>query len=247
MVKQFTIPCQFKSGSAGSTTARVTFYIGHPDDAHHPIHFQSEWLSGAKGGVVSQDLMDTLGKLHDLAKENGVDFENLCYYALISATEHSVNGVTQDEIHKYADEFVKKENLGIEQDTNILTQSENDTKNKSSDTVDDVARTKSEDSETKLEDSATATSYNYTKEDEDLLLNDYSDTEDSDVDNANGDYEANQDNNKNDGSDLKNNSEESENYEYSYSKEDEDLLLSDDLNVDDNDESDEDDNDDVSN
>ena len=246
MVKQFTIPCQFKSGSTENTTARVTFYIGHPDSAHHPIHFQSEWLSGTKGGVVSQDLMDTLGKLHDLAKENGVDFENLCYYALISATEHGINGVTQDDIHKYADEFVKNENLGIIQDSNMLTQSEIDTENKSSEAIYDTTKTKSEDSKAKTENNTAMTSYNYTKEDEDLLLNDYPNTDDSSVNDADNGYEASQ-NNKNNGSDLKNNSEKNEKHEYSYSKEDEDLLLSDDLNISDDLMLDDDDDNDVGN
>ena len=247
MVKQFTIPCQFKSGSTDNTTARVTFYIGHPDGAHHPIHFQSEWLSGTKGGVVSQDLMDTLGKLHDLAKENGVDFENLCYYALISATEHSINGVTQDDIHKYADEFVKNENLGIMQDSDISTQSEIDTKNKLSDVAHDAEKTKPEDGEIKSENNTAITSYNYTKEDEDLLLNDYSVVDDNNVNNADGSHEVNQNNNKSDGSDLKNISEKDEEYEYIYSKEDEDLLLSDDLNIGNDVATDEEDDDDANN
>ena len=101
MVKQFTIPCQF-----GQETSPVTLYIGHPEGGHHPVHFQSEWLS-AKGGKIPQDLMDTLQKLLDLAKENGADFEELCYYALISATQHSVDGTSVDDINKYASEFVK--------------------------------------------------------------------------------------------------------------------------------------------
>ena len=121
MVKQFTIPCQF-----GQETSPVTLYIGHPEGSHHPVHFQSEWLSSAKGGTIPQDLMDTLQKLHDLAEENGADFEELCYYALISATQHSTNGVSQDDINKYADEFVKKEG-NVEtsnQDNNEEQQSE---------------------------------------------------------------------------------------------------------------------------
>ena len=106
MVKQFTIPCQFQGGQ----TSPVTLYIGHPEFTHHPVQFQSDWLSSTKGGTIPQDLMDTLQKLHDLANENGADFEELCYYALISATQHgSGSGVSQDDIHKYADEYIKQE------------------------------------------------------------------------------------------------------------------------------------------
>lgn len=105
MTKQFTIPCQF-----GQQTSPVTFYIGHPDNGHHPIHFQSNWLSSSKGGTVPQDLMMTLQKLHDLALENNADFEELCYYALISATQNSNgDGVSEGEITSYADEYLKKE------------------------------------------------------------------------------------------------------------------------------------------
>lgn len=121
MVKQFTIPCQF-----GQETSPVTLYIGHPEGTHHPVHFQSEWLSSAKGGTIPQDLMDTLQKLHDLANQNGADFEELCYYALISATQHGAGGASPEDINKYADEFVQKEG-NVEtpaQDATSQTQSE---------------------------------------------------------------------------------------------------------------------------
>ena len=121
MVKQFTIPCQF-----GQETSQVTLYIGHPEGTHHPVHFQSEWLSSTKGGTIPQDLMDTLQKLHDLANENGADFEELCYYALISATQHGAGGASPEDINKYADEFVQKEG-NVEtpaQDATSQTQSE---------------------------------------------------------------------------------------------------------------------------
>lgn len=116
MVKQFTIPCQFQGGQ----TSPVTLYIGHPESTHHPVHFQSDWLSSAKGGTIPQDLMDTLQKLHDLANENGADFEELCYYALISATQHGVgDGVSPEDINKYADEYIKQEgNVDMGDQTN---------------------------------------------------------------------------------------------------------------------------------
>ncbi len=104
MTKQFTIPCQF-----GNQISPVTFYIGHPDPAHHPIKFQSDWLSSSKGGTVPQDLMITLQKLHDLAIENNADFEELCYYSLVTATSNANDGITPETITNYADEFVKKE------------------------------------------------------------------------------------------------------------------------------------------
>lgn len=106
MVKQFTIPCSFNG-----ETAPVTFYIGHPESGHHPINFQMNWLSSAKGGTVPQDLVDTLKNLQDLAYENGADFEEMCYYALVSATSNntSSNGITKEAIAEYADDFIKNE------------------------------------------------------------------------------------------------------------------------------------------
>ena len=125
MVKQFTIPCSFNG-----ETAPVTFYIGHPESGHHPINFQMNWLSSAKGGVVPQNLGDTLKNLQDLAYENGADFEEMCYYALISATSNNTtgNGVTKEAITGYADEFVKKE-LGEDyvEDTLAAADSQDDT------------------------------------------------------------------------------------------------------------------------
>jgi len=128
MVKQFTIPCSFNG-----ETAPVTFYIGHPESGHHPINFQMNWLSSAKGGVVPQDLVDTLKNLQDLAYENGADFEEMCYYALISATSNNTtgNGVTKEAITGYADEFVKKE-LGEDyvEDTLAAADSQDNTQTK---------------------------------------------------------------------------------------------------------------------
>ena len=126
MVKQFTIPCSFNG-----ETAPVTFYIGHPESGHHPINFQMNWLSSAKGGTVPQDLVDTLKNLQDLAYENGADFEEMCYYALISATSNNTtgNGVTKEAITGYADEFIKNE-LGDDyvEDTLAAADSQDDEK-----------------------------------------------------------------------------------------------------------------------
>ena len=102
MIKQFTIPCKFDN-----IEAPVTFYIGHPESAHHPIHFQSDWISKARGGFVPEDFMNTLQKLHDLSITNNVDFEDLCYYAMLSASNH--NKSDTGSVTKFAEEFIHKE------------------------------------------------------------------------------------------------------------------------------------------
>ena len=76
-MKKFTIPCNF----AGQK-APFSIYVGHPSDDLHPLHFQSEWLQRARGGSIPQEVIDSFGKLHKIAKEHSVDFEELCVYAL---------------------------------------------------------------------------------------------------------------------------------------------------------------------
>ena len=105
MVKQFTIPCQFEGGQSSP----VTLYIGHPEPTHHPLNWQSNWLGSARGGQIPQDLMDTIQKMHDLAQENNADFEEMCYYALISATNDQINGATSENINNFAQDFIAKE------------------------------------------------------------------------------------------------------------------------------------------
>ena len=141
MTKQFTIPCQF-----GQQTSPVTFYIGHPDNGHHPIHFQSTWLSSSKGGTVPQDLMNTLQQLHDLSIQNNADFEELCYYALITATTKAVNsGVSPDDIKHYANEYIEKESTMNENGEDVegtttkigTSQIEQEAPSQSNSTIDD--------------------------------------------------------------------------------------------------------------
>lgn len=79
-MKKFTIPCDFNG-----IKAPFTIYIGDPEPRHHPIYFQADWLSKERGGVVPQDVMDSIAKLKDLSDKNNVSFEELCVYALGSA------------------------------------------------------------------------------------------------------------------------------------------------------------------
>ncbi len=77
MVKKFTYLCDF----AGRKNP-VTFYIGDAAKGNHPIGFQSNWLSKTKGGVVPQDLMDSLMKLKEISDTQKVPFEDLCEYVI---------------------------------------------------------------------------------------------------------------------------------------------------------------------
>lgn len=76
-MKKFTVPCSF-----GGVKSPFTIYIGEPEPRHHPVQFQADWLSKHRGGVIPGEIMDSLEKLHELAKKNNVSFEELCEYAL---------------------------------------------------------------------------------------------------------------------------------------------------------------------
>ena len=86
-MKKFTVPCTF----AGEK-APFTIYIGDPEDKHHPLHFQSDWLSKERGGTIPSEVMESIAKLKELADRNNVSFEELCVYALGAAAQQNQEG-----------------------------------------------------------------------------------------------------------------------------------------------------------
>ncbi|WP_307846817.1 DUF2610 domain-containing protein [Actinospica durhamensis] len=94
-MKKFTIPCLF-----AGVQAPFSIYVGEPvlepADAH-PIEQQAAWLLRERGGVVPEEVMDSFMKLLQIAKENNVSFEELCVYALGTASgEASSSGDAPD-------------------------------------------------------------------------------------------------------------------------------------------------------
>lgn len=81
-MKKFKIPCDF-SGQ------KIPFdlYIGEPRNDRHPLANQQNWLSSERGGSIPKEVMDSFDKLHKIAIENNVSFEELCMYALGSAAD----------------------------------------------------------------------------------------------------------------------------------------------------------------
>lgn len=77
MTKKFTINCDF-----GGQVAPFTIYIGAPEGKHHPLHFQADWLSKSRGGMIPGEVMEAVSQLQELAKKNNVSLEELCVYAL---------------------------------------------------------------------------------------------------------------------------------------------------------------------
>jgi hypothetical protein len=81
-VKKFTIPCDF-----GEIKAPFNIYVGEPaPGSSHPLQHQSAWLSRERGGTIPPEVMESFAKLLDISRENGVSFEDLCVYALGTAS-----------------------------------------------------------------------------------------------------------------------------------------------------------------
>lgn len=76
-MKKFTINCDF-----GGQMSPFTIFIGKPEKGHHPLHFQADWLSKSRGGMIPGEVMEAVTQLQELAEKNGVSLEELCVYAL---------------------------------------------------------------------------------------------------------------------------------------------------------------------
>lgn len=92
-MKKFTINCDF-----GGQVAPFTIYIGEPEQNHHPLHFQADWLSKQRGGSIPAEVMDAVAKLKDLAEKNNVSLEELCVYAIGSAEDQEAVSSTEPAI-----------------------------------------------------------------------------------------------------------------------------------------------------
>lgn len=91
-MRRFTIPCDF-----GGVKAPFDTYIGEPMPGYHPLHFQRLWLLEERGGAIPMDVLDSFAKLLAIARENKVNFEELCVYALASAAEENKEVAKPDE------------------------------------------------------------------------------------------------------------------------------------------------------
>lgn len=91
-MKKFTLICDFQGGQK----APFDFYIGQPEPDHHPLHFQTTWLSSARGGTAPADIMESLQKLYTLSRENNMNFEDLCFYAMSNADQEKEEDFVPD-------------------------------------------------------------------------------------------------------------------------------------------------------
>ena len=91
-MKKFTISCDF-----GGQKHPFQVYVGEPDDELHPLYFQQQWLTNERGGNIPPDVMESFQKLHNIAKENNVSFEELCMYAFGQATDEKGSDVSNEK------------------------------------------------------------------------------------------------------------------------------------------------------
>ncbi len=106
MIKKFSIPCDFNGQKSP-----FTIYIGDPEPNHHPLNFQSSWLSKERGGNIPSEVMDSISKLKALADKNGVSFEDLCVYALGTAQEEDAENSETNEVDTPIDDnFIEEDN-----------------------------------------------------------------------------------------------------------------------------------------
>ncbi|KJV54977.1 hypothetical protein OTSKARP_0915, partial [Orientia tsutsugamushi str. Karp] len=79
-MKKLVINCNF-----GGQIAPFTVMIQQPKPDQHPLHFQANWLSTERGGVIPAEVMDSITQLVELSKKYQVPIEELVVYALGSA------------------------------------------------------------------------------------------------------------------------------------------------------------------
>ena len=91
-MKKFTLICDFQGGQR----APFDFYVGQPEPEHHPLHFQTTWLSSTRGGTAPADIMESLQKLYTLSRENNMNFEDLCEYAMSNAEQEKAEDFVPD-------------------------------------------------------------------------------------------------------------------------------------------------------
>ena len=109
MTKKFTINCDF-----GGQMSPFAIFIGKPEKGHHPLHFQADWLSKARGGMIPGEVMEAVTQLQELAEKNGVALEDLCVYALGTEKQQSELEGVQEEGSIQEESFVEEPHDGEE-------------------------------------------------------------------------------------------------------------------------------------
>jgi len=74
MPKKFTLACN----NNGQIT-NIDFLVGNPNESSHPIGFQMKFFLN-RGIVVPDEVINALNNLHQIAKDNHINFDELLEY-----------------------------------------------------------------------------------------------------------------------------------------------------------------------
>ena len=91
-MKRFTVPCDFNG-------VKYPFHV-YVSDApwpKDPLEDQARWLLEVRGGTIPEEVRDSFRRLHKIAHENNVSFQDLCVYALGTAAAENGQKVQVSE------------------------------------------------------------------------------------------------------------------------------------------------------
>jgi acyl carrier protein len=122
-MKRFTVPCDFDG-------VKFPFhvYVSHGKPGYSELLDQFRWLEERRGGKMPVEVKDSFGRLNTIAKDNKVDFADLCVYALGAAADEDVERDIRQIISKHfkvaADKIDKTKPLSTSANLNGLDEVE---------------------------------------------------------------------------------------------------------------------------
>lgn len=54
------------------------FCLGQPKPGNHPLTNQASWITKTKGGIIPQEVMESISSLKRFSEDNQLDFEEVC-------------------------------------------------------------------------------------------------------------------------------------------------------------------------
>lgn len=83
-MKKFTVPCDFNG-----VKYPFDVYIMDVRWPKDPLEDQARWLEEERGGTIPEPVRESFRKLHKLAHDNNVSYQDLCVYALGTASKRA--------------------------------------------------------------------------------------------------------------------------------------------------------------
>jgi hypothetical protein len=90
MIKKFNAPCNFNG-----VNSPFTFWLSDEyKTGNHPLHFQTDWLSKVRGGVLDPKISEGIKQIAEISEKNKISFEYLFMIAMDAALK--ANSETAD-------------------------------------------------------------------------------------------------------------------------------------------------------